>query len=498
MPGQDAISLFNVDAIFPRYVEMEAVIIASRAKPGFGSNAYLVFDFYDVRDFKFAGIDAETGTLVLGHRGISGWVEDAELDVQARADTSYDLRVEMNDDQVTAYLDDIYQVSFTFARRMVGGQSYGVTTGMLGVGAESAVSSFDDLTVQVLPRPISLDDTDYFDASNEGLLNGASYGLWNRADDRLSGVPEAGSDVAVKLVDVGLEWGVNQASILELNGRLATEATGGYIFDRYDATDFKFAAMDAANGRVLIGHHTEREGWVVDASVNATIQQGKDYDFDVTLRGRNVKIELDGIAVLQHDFNGLVLDGEFGLLAAEGESSFDSFQVRSDDPALREPTAPAPQPETPDSDVTAIGGDSGATGDFAALTGSSAPAPDPTPDVESGVTVTEPVADATDEPVADPVEKTTWIGAVDPYLDPARGGLDDDAEPALDDANDDERVELPASEATTVETADATLPMDWVVDLGASRTTADDGATSGMENDWLIDTDRQRGPRRGF
>ena len=500
LPGQDALSFFDVDEIFPRYVEMEAVIQAGRAKNGFGSNAFVIFDYYDVRDFKFAGIDTVTGNLVIGHRGIDGWSVDAELNAEARADIDYDLKVEMNDDQVTAFLDDTYQVDFTFPRRMVGGQSYGVTTGMLGVGTENAVGSFDDLAVQVLPRPISLDDTDLFDNTNEGLLNGERVGLWSRTDGRFNGAPEAGTDVAVSLIDVGLHRGLNQASILELNGTLATEGTGGYIFDRYDATDFKFAALDAVNGKVLIGHHTEHDGWVVDASVSATIQEGKDYDLDVTLRGRNVRVELDGVAVLDHDFNGLVLDGEFGLLTAEGETSFDTFNVRSDDPALMAPTEPAPEPETAVAETTPVGDDDGMVNDFAALGGTSSTTEAPVPYDEADV--------------ADPVtDEATWTGAVEPFLDPDRSGIDD-GRLANDDGEDDDRA--PALPDTTESAAaEDTLPGEWVVELGAARTVESDGieptggepvvdlgaldraSAAGMENDWLIQTEKRRGPRRG-
>ena len=35
---------------------------------GWKANAYMIFDYYSPTDFKFAGLDASTNKVVMGHR----------------------------------------------------------------------------------------------------------------------------------------------------------------------------------------------------------------------------------------------------------------------------------------------------------------------------------------------------------------------------------------------------------------------------------------------
>jgi hypothetical protein len=61
---------------------------------------------------------------------------------------------------------------------------------------------------------------------------------------------------------------------------------------------------------------------------------GGDITLTATLKGSTVSVLINGQAALSYVFNSVVTDGSFGLLARNGSASFDSFTVRTDDPAF--------------------------------------------------------------------------------------------------------------------------------------------------------------------
>jgi hypothetical protein len=146
---------------------------------------------------------------------------------------------------------------------------------------------------------------------------------------RFTGTPASGQLLALASGNIAVSAG----AMLKLEAILDPAGTGGVIFDRYAADDFKFAAVSRATNQVLIGHHTAREGWVVDAVAARTLAAG-DLKLTVSLKGSTVSVNLNGQAVLGHVFNALVVDGAYGLVVRSGSASFDSFTVQTDDPSF--------------------------------------------------------------------------------------------------------------------------------------------------------------------
>jgi hypothetical protein len=130
-------------------------------------------------------------------------------------------------------------------------------------------------------------------------------------------------------------------SLLELETVVKAQLQGGLIFDQYSPTDFKFVTISPETGQLVIGHYTNKKGWSVDAAVSKTLNANSDYTLAITLKGRTISVRLNGQAVAGYAFNGLVVDGGFGLLSARGTSSFDKMTVKTDDPAF------APEGGTP-------------------------------------------------------------------------------------------------------------------------------------------------------
>ena len=128
---------------------------------------------------------------------------------------------------------------------------------------------------------------------------------------------------------------MGSSSLIDLSTTLRiTSATseGGFIFDAYSATDFKFATISV--GKITVGHHTAK-GWFTDMVVNnASIVVGTDFTLGLTLKGTTLSVSLNGSTVASRAYNALVTDGGFGLFSRTGMTSFDAVTVRADDPSL--------------------------------------------------------------------------------------------------------------------------------------------------------------------
>ncbi|MFH0883477.1 MAG: Calx-beta domain-containing protein, partial [bacterium] len=212
----------------------------------------------------------------------------------------------------------------------------------------------DNVVVQRIAPETTLESTVQFsgDSADQDVFNqlfqAPAGGNWQVTDGRYIG------ENSVDLVNLSID----PAYILELNTSLQTGAQGGFVFDYYGPQDFKFVTVSIETGQVLIGHSTAKAGWVVNAAwSNAALNATEGYSLGATLMGNTVSVTVNGQGVLSFAFNALVTDGQFGLLARNGEVSFDTFTVRTDDPAFIN-SSPA-LPAISVSDASATEGDNG-------------------------------------------------------------------------------------------------------------------------------------------
>ena len=333
--GGDAVSVYHVGQPIPAYFEISAFVKTEKATGGWNANAYVIFDYQSPTDFKFAGINDSTNKIQMGHRGANGWVVDVQTNIQVKADQYYHMLVAVNGTTVTVVIDNQDVFSHVYQPRVEDGWAYGLNWGYVGVGSDNARGTFENVEVRVLPPDFTLVNTEEFD-TNAGLLTGPSSGSWQVVGGRYDAVPGAGTGTS--LVDLGLS--LNTSSLLDLSGTLRSQAVGGFIFDRYGPDEFKFAALDAASDQIIIGHHTQRRGWVIDAVQGADIDAGVDYELSVVLKGTTVSLSLTRpgdpapFALLGHVFNSSIVDGDFGLLARGGATSFDTMTFGTNDSAF--------------------------------------------------------------------------------------------------------------------------------------------------------------------
>jgi len=133
-----------------------------KATAGWKANSYVIFDYVDESDYKFAGVDVSNNKLVIGHRATWGWAVDKSVNFQAIQDTVYNLLISINGVNATVVVDNKLSVTHTFQPRLVDGFSYGLNYGMVGVGSDSARGTFDNVKTLVLPPQTTFQNTEDF------------------------------------------------------------------------------------------------------------------------------------------------------------------------------------------------------------------------------------------------------------------------------------------------------------------------------------------------
>jgi hypothetical protein len=269
----------------------------------------------------------------MGHRDASGWHVDQQAPFQGgvKADKNYELLLALNGTVATLVVDNKNVFTHVYAPRVdQDGFTYGLNAGMVGLGANNAIARLDNVAVQVLPPEWTLELDEGF-GDEPGWLAPIA-GDWDQAN------AGGGRFIGTAIGDPALstfELGSGADSYVELSAKLKTGEIGGLVFDVYGTKDFKFVALSAATDQVLIGH-VKGGSWKVDAAVSKTINDNTDYTLGLQLKGTTVSVTLNGQAITGYAFNGLVVDGDVGILAENGSASFDSFGVKSNDADLVE------------------------------------------------------------------------------------------------------------------------------------------------------------------
>ncbi|MES2786668.1 MAG: hypothetical protein V4684_14495, partial [Pseudomonadota bacterium] len=325
----DAISLYFTGEPLPTYFEIAATINAIKPTGGFKANAYVIFDYVSATDFKFAGLNVSTNKLEIGQRASWGFQALASVNMQLKAGQDYNVLLAVNGNAVTFVVNGQQSVSYAFAPRVDSlGISHPIRDGMFGLGGDNARALIDDVRLQILPPNYAYVASDEF--TGAGGLLGPVAGDWQMNGGRMVATP--GAD-AIALASNSIAADAN--AVLQIDAKFSLtgdSAIGGIAFDQYSATDFKFVALSAATDQILIGHYSERSGWVIDSAISRPdITTGVDRALGVVLKGSTVSVTLDGAAVFSYAYNSAVVDGTAGLLATGGAVSFDSFGLKTSD-----------------------------------------------------------------------------------------------------------------------------------------------------------------------
>ena len=325
--GQDAVSLFYVDEMLPHYYEVTATVSADKAKSGFQSNAYLIFDYRSTVDYKFAGIEIGTSKVQIGRRTAYGLEVLAQLNMTLVDNRNYDLVVAVNGQSVTLYVDGVAVLSHTFASPLIdpNDPSLGVvdplTDGLIGVGSNGAKMRLTAMAVRTLAPEITFTATDSFDVAP---IHQLQQGLWSLGGGQYT--TSAAGTPSLSLTSLI----VAPSAVVHAQTVLTTTGIAGFAFDVASPDRFKLAAVDAS-GRVIIGHYVDGT-LTVEASMSVVVTPGM--SLGIRLDGRTVMVTIGGTVVLSHLYFSLLNDGLIGLGAFAGTTSFEQFVLQTDDPDL--------------------------------------------------------------------------------------------------------------------------------------------------------------------
>jgi len=139
-------------------------------------------------------------------------------------------------------------------RRVIDNISYGLNWGLVGFGSNNARGAMDNIAVQILPPQTNIMRTDDFSTSALLMFGNTATGTWTVSSGRYIGLPSGGSDLAINMIDMSGVQRLASTAALDLSATVRTTAgLTGFVFDRYDNGDFKWAGFDAGTKQILIG-----------------------------------------------------------------------------------------------------------------------------------------------------------------------------------------------------------------------------------------------------
>jgi hypothetical protein len=358
----DAVAVWYSDAYKTVYYELAAKISMDKPTSGWKANAYVIFDYFSPTDFKFAGVDQSTNKMVIGYRDASGWHTVAQGTVPGgvKAQTFYNLNVVVNGLVVTVTIDGTNAFSYTFPPRVIGGDQVALNRGLVGFGSQGARGWFDNIALTVISPAITLDRTDYFEGSTV-VAAASQVGTFAKTGGRYEGTAVGGSASAlIGVASTGSASDYTQVPVLdpmayvELEANFKAVGTSGFMFDWYSNIDYKFAALDVAGQRVIIGH-VHGTSRIVDQAIARTITAGTDYLLNIVLKANVVTVTFAGQVLASYVFNAPLADGRQGVfgLGSGVVVSIADYHLKTDD--ARYLGAPPPK------QTVSIAGDVGVT-----------------------------------------------------------------------------------------------------------------------------------------
>ena len=335
----DAVAVYQIGEALPSYFEVVGTIKVVKPTAGWNANSYVVFDYQDANNFKFAGLNVSTNKLEMGIRTAAGWqvLKQASFPTSLRSDVWYNVMLSVNGLTATLTVDNTNAFSHTFAATVLDGWSYGLNWGLVGLGSNKSRGEMDNISVQVVPPALTVSRTDDFTTGTGPMVGAAAdarTGTWAAVAGRFSGTPLAGSDRAIQLLNLNGVTQMTAATLLELSTTFRTTGLSGIVFDRYNDKDFKFAAIDMPNKQIVIGHvkggSVSIDAWVARSTLLATV----DYKLGVSIKGLTVSVTVNDQAAVGFVFNAVASDGRFGLFSHGATASFDTVTVKTNDPSI--------------------------------------------------------------------------------------------------------------------------------------------------------------------
>ena len=370
--GGAAIATFSTGAYLPDSFTVTAQVTPSAATSGGLSNGYILFDYVSTTNFKFAGVDAASGLVEIGHYNGSAWVVDASCSSWIRAGQTYNLTLTVSGDNATLSVNG--DPAFGYSWQDQDGVAMTLNFGMVGLATNNASAKFNNVVVTV---PVAAPTWSYQTNFNNcpSYLDPPTVGSWSVGRYGYTGVAPAGG-FAIAPIDLGLAIGaapdtftLQPGSTIDISAELGqVGGSAGITFDNVNG-GFKFAAlissipsdltyaanltpMKAGEQYVVLGHYAPGSGFVIDAyqaySFNARFNQ----TLDVIVDRDVVNVDVNNCLVMNCAYDTPVNGFGFGLLSWTGSNLFSSLTVTTNDPNLSRPFTPNSFQQTQTQGVT--------------------------------------------------------------------------------------------------------------------------------------------------
>gem|GEM_PF-2371030 len=274
-------------------------------------NGYVVFDYRDGDNYRFAGLQDDSNQWVIGEKLTGTLYTRAAASEPINTGQWYSLELVVSGNAVSLKAGGVKKAGYTFLDGIQGGK-----VGLLVVNAHS---HFDDVVVscQVID--------DFRDGDADGWApTGGTWQVENPFYGEYSGQDSAGTQVS--LWDQSMTSGRLGATVIAQAG-LDLQYNGYLVFDYLDASNYKYAGMDGTNGQWVIGEVISGTD-TLRAGVAGTIVKGTLYDVEVQVSGNLATLKVGGVVKTSYTFEG-IQGGKVGLRIAQAHTHFKEVYLRA-------------------------------------------------------------------------------------------------------------------------------------------------------------------------
>ncbi|MCA9040853.1 MAG: VCBS repeat-containing protein, partial [Planctomycetaceae bacterium] len=320
----------------PGAFEMSAIITSI---PGANRwfDGFLIFDYVNDNDFKYAGFFTGQNQWVIGHfqGDFNNRLAQVDWDNEGRTintNTPYAVHVRIDGEMVYLSVDGEYITEAMFAAPVTGGQ--------IGLAGYNAVTQFDNFIVDEKVSQGSSSLLPYAEDFNDEIANNLAFvgenrwGIYTDSGDKsliFNGRNNYGLGVAYLDTEFPMPDQYEIVAKVKSNSTANVWYDGFLIFDYQGPNDFKYAGMFVGQNQWVIGHYqgnwNDRIAQFDMDDVGGSINADQEYTLFVTVNGDNVELFVDGLKRVEGTFVGGIAKGSAGVATYNGWTGFDDLEI---------------------------------------------------------------------------------------------------------------------------------------------------------------------------
>ncbi|MEZ6045246.1 MAG: FG-GAP-like repeat-containing protein [Planctomycetaceae bacterium] len=328
------ISLLNTTYDLPSYYEIDADIY-SISGPDRWQDGFLIFDYKNENDFKYAGMFTGQNQWVIGHyQGNFGnrlaQVDWDDIGRDIYSDSRNHVLLIINGYTATLQVNHATVVSATFSEPLNLGQA--------GLAAYNAVTRFDNVNVGYYGEEELFYShfshwfyygADGFFPNNPALwsLEGSGDDVEYVADSTSTGGLATSTFIPLEIASLGeFPEDFEFSALVKSTDQPDHWSDAFLIFDYKNDNDFKYAGMFAVQNQWVIGHYQghwgNRYSTVDWDDTGRSINNGTTYEMAVQIHDDVVEFYVNGEFITSADTNTPLNNAAFGLANYNARTSF--------------------------------------------------------------------------------------------------------------------------------------------------------------------------------